>query len=294
MDLLEAAYLARRLEEKRIDHLHNPLGEGSASVAMIAAHLANIPFSLTIHGSSEWDQPMNFALGEKVRRAAFVACVCEYARSQLYRWCDLRDWPKIHLVRCGVTADFLDAPPVPVPAERRLVFVGRLVEVKGLPILIEATRRLAAEGLEFELVLVGDGPLRSMIEEQAARHGLRRHLRITGYQPPAGVRAELLAARAMLMTSFAEGLPVVMMESLALRRPVIGPDVAGIPELIEPGVNGWLVPPGSVEKLADAMRQALTAPPDALDRMGQAGHERVARWHNQTTEARRLEALLAS
>lgn len=290
--LVEAAYLAQQLRARGVAHLHNHLGEGSAGVALLAAHLAGVPFSLTIHGSSEWDQPMNFALGLKVRRAAFVACVCEYARSQLYRWCDLKDWPKLHLVRCGVTADFLDAPPTPVPPDRRLVFVGRLHEVKGLPVLIEAARRLAAEGLEFQLVLVGDGPLRGTVEAQIAQHGLQRHVHILGYLPPAGIREQLLRSRAMVLTSFAEGLPVVMMESLALRRPVIGPWLAGIPELIEPGANGWLVPPGSVEKLADAMRAALTAPPAELDRMGHAGAARVAEWHDQAKEARRLEVLL--
>ena len=105
------------------------------------------------------------------------------------------------------------------------------------------------------------------------------------------VRELLVSSRGLVLPSFAEGLPVTIMESLALGRPVVTTAIAGIPELVEPGVTGWLVPAGSVEHLVDAMRAALTAPPSEMDRMGSAGAARVARQHDASTEAAHLVAL---
>ena len=158
--LMEAAFLARRLRERGVGHLHDHIGEGSAAVAMLAASLAEVPYSLTIHGPDEFDIPTLLALDEKVRRSAFTVAISEFARSQLYRWSRSADWPKVHVVRCGVDADFLGRESVPAPEARRLVSVGRLAEQKGQLVLVEAAAILAAEGHDFEVVLVGDGPMR--------------------------------------------------------------------------------------------------------------------------------------
>jgi colanic acid/amylovoran biosynthesis glycosyltransferase len=120
---------------------------------------------------------------------------------------------------------------------------------------------------------------------------LQNHIEITGWASGEEVQQQLLASRAMVLPSFAEGLPVVIMEALALNRPVISTYVAGIPELVEPGVCGWLVPPGSAELLADAMRSALESPLEKLEEMGKAGAERVAQQHNAALEAKKLVAL---
>ena len=192
---------------------------------------------------------------------------------------------------CGVDADFLVHPHVPIPAAPRLVCIGRLSEQKGHLLLIEAASKLAVTGLDFKLVFVGDGPLRSEIEQQIAQLKLQNNIEITGWASSDEVREQLLASRAMVLPSFAEGLPVVIMESLALNRPVISTYVAGIPELVEPGVCGWLVPPGSAEILAVAMRAALEAPLEKLEEMGKAGAQRVAQQHNVDLEAKKLVAL---
>ena len=229
--------------------------------------------------------------GEKIRRAAFTVAVSDYGRSQLYRWSDPADWPRIHVVHCGLDGTFLDAGATAPPETPRLVCVGRLAEQKGPLLLIEAAGRLAAEGRKFELVLIGDGPLRRPIEEQIARLGLREHVRILGWQGAEAVREEILRARALVLPSFAEGLPVVLMEALALGRPVISTYVAGIPELVTPGVCGWLVPAGSVDALTEAMREALSAPPEVLERLGRAGAARAAQRHDGAVEAAKLAAL---
>jgi glycosyltransferase involved in cell wall biosynthesis len=290
--LSEAAYLAGRLQSKGVVHLHNHIGEASASVAMLTSILSGIPFSMTIHGPGEFDRPTLFGLNEKIRRASFTAAVSEFTRSQLYRWSDRDDWPKIHVVHCGLDRAFLDVVSTPIPEARRLVCVGRLAEQKGPLLLVEAAGRLAAEGLTFELVLVGDGPLRKPIEERIEQLALLEHVRLTGWQGTLAVRDEILRARALVLPSFAEGLPVVLMEALALGRPVISTYVAGIPELVVPGVCGWLIPAGSVEALTSAMRDALLAPLHDLERLGRAGAARAAQRHNGAIEAAKLAALI--
>jgi colanic acid/amylovoran biosynthesis glycosyltransferase len=291
--LLESAYLAELLAEKEVQHLHNHLAENSAVVAMLAAMFRGIPFSMTIHGPFEFDRPTLLALDLKIRHAAFVAAICEFTRSQLYRWCDWRDWRKIHVIRCGPDDDFMSAAATPVPDRPRLVNVGRLAEQKGQLLLVEAAARLREKGLDFELVLVGDGPLRDELERMIDRNDLDGYVRITGFQSSEVVREEVEAARALVLPSFAEGLPMVLMEAMALGRPVISTWIAGIPELVEPGRSGWLVPPGSIEPLVEAMAEALTADRETLERMGRAGAARVAELHDLDAEVRKLAALFA-
>jgi len=161
-------------------------------------------------------------------------------------------------------------------------------------LLLEAAARLAQEGEAFELVFVGDGELRSHIEEIVAALQLEKHVRITGWATEDRVRSEILAARALVLPSFAEGLPVVIMEALALRRPVISTYVAGIPELVETDKCGWLVPAGDVLALAQAMKTALHASPDRLLSMGEEGRRRVVERHDAAKAAAILgEAFLA-
>ena len=167
-------------------------------------------------------------------------------------------------------------------------------EQKGQILLIEAAARLRDRGLDFELVIVGDGPMREEIERLIDQFDLQGRVRITGYLSNQGVLQEILNARALVLPSFAEGLPVVIMEAMALGRPVISTHIAGIPELLEPGVNGWLVPAGAVEPLVDAMAAVLTAVPADLEAMGRAGAARVALQHNVGIEVKKLADLFAS
>jgi colanic acid/amylovoran biosynthesis glycosyltransferase len=176
----------------------------------------------------------------------------------------------------------------------RLVSVGRIVEQKGQAILIQAVARLLERGCDVKLVIVGDGPMRADIEALIDRLGLKDHVRITGYLSNQGVCDELLAARALVLPSFAEGLPGVFFEALALGRPVISTYIAAHPELIEQGVNGWLVPAGAVEPLVDAMAEALTADPAHLERMGRAGAALIAEQHDICTQAKKLASLFRS
>lgn len=290
--LVEACTLRDWLAERGIEHVHAHFGTNSAAVAMLCHAVGGPPYSLTCHGPKEFDRPEHLGLTEKIARARFVAGVSSFGRSQLYRWTRAGEWDKVHVVPCGVDQSFLDAPAVPVPAAPRLCSVGRICEQKGQLLLVRALGQLRREGRRAELVLVGDGELRATVEEQARQDGVADQLTITGWADGARVRREVQAARALVMPSFAEGLPVSIMEALALGRPVVSTYVAGIPELVTPDV-GWLVPAGSVQGLVEALRQVLDAEPARLEQMGQAGRERVRARHDIRQAARVLEALFA-
>jgi glycosyltransferase involved in cell wall biosynthesis len=292
--LAEACALRRQLMTCGARHLHAHFGSNAADIALLCHLLGGPPYSITIHGPEDFDAPRPLSLREKIHHAAFVAAVSQYARSQLYRWCALEDWNKIHVIHCGLNLEFLPPALVSIPDLPRLINIGRLSEQKGQLLLVEAAARLRDQGLEFELIIVGDGPMRGEIEQLIERFGLRKQVRITGYLSNHAVCQELQAARALVLPSFAEGLPVVIMESLAWGRPVISTYIAGIPELVEHGINGWLVPAGAVEPLVDAMTEALTADPSELERMGRAGAARVADQHDVCTETEKLAELFSS
>ncbi|BBV96714.1 MULTISPECIES: glycosyltransferase [Pseudomonas] len=288
--LAEACQVLQWLQASEAKHVHAHFGTNSTEVVMLTNQLGGPAYSFTVHGPEEFDKPQFLHMGEKVRRAAFVAAVSSYGRSQLFRWVAHEHWPKVKVVHCGLERGFHEVAPVDVPSVPRLVCVGRLCEQKGQLLLLEAARQLAAQSIDFELVLAGDGEMRQQIEALIARHGLQQRVRITGWISSAQVREEILGARALVLPSFAEGLPVVIMEAMALRRPVLTTYVAGIPELVRPGENGWLFPAGAVDELAEAMADCLCQPADVLQRMGEAAYQRVLQRHDIDTEAARLAA----
>lgn len=289
--LLEACWAVPRIRRHGARHLHAHFGTNSAQVAMLVHELCGIPYSFTAHGPDEFDMPKSIGLGEKIRRCAFAVAVSAYGRSQMLRWVGQEHWSKVKVVHCGIERSFHDVAPVPVPEAPRLVCVGRLTPQKGQLLLVEAAALLVRAGLEFEIVLAGDGEMRPQVEAAIARHGLGNRIRITGWIDGDQVRREMQAARALVLPSFAEGLPVVIMEAMALRRPVITTYVAGIPELVVPEETGWLVPAGSVADLVQAMKSCLSTPLAAMDDMGGQARARVLQRHDVDREALKLAVL---
>lgn len=285
--LLEACLLWRWLQAAGISHIHAHFGTNSATVAMLCASLGNISYSFTVHGPEEFDRPDTIALPEKIKRASFVVAISSYGKSQLYRWCNVEQWPKIQVVHCALAADYLKQEITPVPDVPQFVCVGRLCEQKGQLLLVQAVQHLRNKGVTVKLVLVGDGELRSPIENLIQRYQLTDQITITGWASGAVVQHHLLTSRVMVLPSFAEGLPVVIMEAFALGRPVISTYVAGIPELVKPGVSGWLVPAGSIPDLVEAMQAALEINCDRLTAMAAAGQQAVQQ-HNAQQEAQKL------
>ncbi len=290
----EACALWRIVRRKGVTHVHAHFGTNATMVAMIAASFGGLTFSFTVHGPGEFDSPEGISLGEKVARASFVAAITDFARSQTYRWSHPAHWHKVHVVRCGVDEQFLDEPLAPPPDAPRLVCVGRLGRSKGHAILIEACARLVAEGQRFEVRLVGDGELRELFESMVRERDLADTVVFLGWKSGDSVRDELLDSRALVLPSFGEGLPVVIMEALALARPAIATQIAGIPELVATGETGWLVTSGSVDALVAAMREALTLPPSRLFELGRAGRARVEARHDARREAEKLAKLFHS
>lgn len=272
-------------------HVHAHFGTNSAEVVMLAHALGGPPYSFTVHGPEEFDKPQFLKLHEKVGQAAFVVAISSFGRSQLCRWVPHADWDRIKVVHCGLEAAFHDVPAALVPDIPRIVCVGRLCEQKGQLLLVEAVSRLVRKGLPLELVLAGDGEMREEITRLITRHKLEKHVRITGWIASDQVREEILAARALALPSFAEGLPVVIMEAMALRRPVLTSYIAGIPELVRDGEHGWLFPAGDIDALADALEDFLATSPQALAAMGEAARAQVLRRHAIDVEAAKLARL---
>ena len=289
--LAEAAALARRLRAQRVDHLHAHFGTNPAMVARIAGKLSGIPYSFTVHGPDEFDAPAALDLRGKIADSAFCVGISSYGRSQLMRWSAFADWTKIEVVRCGVDESFLaERDHSRLPDVPYLCAVARLSGQKGIPLLIEAAARLVNVGKSFRLTLVGDGEMRPEIEAMIHRLDLQDVVTITGWASSEKVIDHLLGSRAMVLPSFAEGLPVVIMEALALERPVVVTAIAGTPELVDEQC-GWLMPAGSIEALVEAMAAVIDAPIDRLAAMGRVGRERVLARHDSRANGRQLNAL---
>ena len=290
--LAEACRIVPWMAAHGARHLHAHFGTNSTEVAMLANILGGPSYSFTVHGPEEFDKPEFLWLAEKIRRSAFVVGVSSFGRSQLFRWAAATDWPKVQVVHCGIDPDFHAVPVRPIPAAPRLVCVGRLCEQKGQMLLVHAVKAVVARGLAIHLVLAGDGEMRPAIEALISESGLQDHISITGWIDGDRVREEMLSARALVLPSFAEGLPVVVMEAMALRRPVLSTFIAGIPELVRTGETGWLFPAGDVDELSKMLEVCLSTSPEQLQAMGEAGYRRVLERHAIDTEAAKLSRLI--
>ncbi len=290
--LLEAARLCIWLRQSGAAHLHAHFGTNSAEVAMLAHLLGGPGFSFTVHGPEEFDKPQFLGLATKIEAARFVVAISSFGRSQLWRWLPADAWHKVQVVHCGLDADsFISAESAAPSPSMRLVCVGRLCEQKGQLLLLEAASLVAVDHPTFELVLAGDGEMRTALEQAIAARGLQSKVRITGWIDSSTVRTEILAARGLVLPSFAEGLPVVLMEAMAMARPVISTQIAGIPELVRPGQDGWLVAAGDVQALAQAMRECLASSPERLVAMGRSALAQVTERHHIDQQAALLRSL---
>ncbi|MCH9682386.1 MAG: glycosyltransferase family 4 protein [Deltaproteobacteria bacterium] len=284
----EALLLLEEMKRQDIDHVHVHFGTNPAAVAQIMRVMGGPTYSFTVHGPDELDSPKGYSLGPKIADSAFVVAITDFCAGQLRRWVGHDHWHKIQVVHCTVGDEFFaEARPVD-PASKALCCVGRLSAQKGQLLLVEAFADAIDRGVDAELVLAGDGDMRAEIEAYAAKRGVSDRLRITGWISGDQVRAEILASRALVLPSFAEGLPMVIMEAFALQRPVLSTYIAGIPELVVDGENGWLIPSGSASRICDAIVELMKTPVDKLDQMGRHGCEAVKRQHYTPTETTKL------
>ena len=291
---LEAGVLAAHLRRRGVRHLHNHFVNSNCTVAMLAAAMAGIGYSFTLHGPADLIDPAGWRLDVKLARARFAACISHYARSQAMLHTDPACWDRLRIVRCGVLPARYAATTTADGARTTgpdLLFVGRLAPVKGLRVLVEAFGRVLATHPSARLTLIGDGPDRATLEALAAPLG--GAVRFTGYLSQQAVADALAGCDLFVLPSFAEGVPVVLMEAMASARPVVATRITGVPELVEDGTSGLLVPPGDPEALADAIA-TLVADPEARARMGAAGRARVTASFDVDREAARLKGLFAA
>lgn len=284
--LIEGAHIAARCQKLGVQHIHAHFGTNSAAVALLSHKAGGPRYSFTVHGPEEFDAPVALSLDEKIRHAAFAVAISSFGRSQLCRWSEVEDWQKIKVVHCGIEpARFPE--PAPLPEKFDLVAIGRFCEQKGFPLLIEALAIAARKHPGLHLTLVGDGPLRGEIEALIERHTLRRHVTLTGWLTESQVRLQLAAAQALVLPSFAEGLPVVLMEAMAAGRPVLATAIAGVPELVT-RETGWIVAAGEATVLAEGLDAIAATPHERLIAMGRAARERVLARHHIDREATKL------
>ena len=300
--LAEACRLKELTARAGVAHLHAHFGTNPAAVARLCHLLGGPTYSFTVHGPEEFDRPIHLSLSSKVADARFVAGVSSFGKSQLMRWLHRGLWDKVAVVPCGLDGDWLGADPEATPdgdaslasggsasgggggggggpASDLLVCVGRLCEQKGQHLLVEAVDRLTRRGVSVRLRLIGDGPMRAGLEAAARERGIADRVEFTGNATAEAIRGHLRECRGFVLPSFAEGLPVVIMEALAMRRPVVSTYVAGIPELVDPAC-GHLVPAGDVDGLTEAMEALLAEPPERIEEMGAEGRRRVAERHD--------------
>lgn len=285
---VEAVQLAHWIVQGGYTHLHCHFGNPGSNTAWLAARLAGVPFSMTLHGI-DMDEPERFRLPEKIADATFTACISQFGKAKMMYVTPPSEWARIRVVRCG-----LQGLPEPTPAppgdSGKLVCVARLSVEKGHLILFEALAALRDEGVNFSCTLVGDGPMRAELEARVAALDLSDRIIFAGAQPPAQVAGFYAAADAAVLASFGEGIPLVLMEAMAHGRPVVSTRVGGIPELVEPGVTGLLVAPGSVREMTTALRTILRDPASARA-MGERGREAVLQRFSIDVAAERLEQL---
>lgn len=257
---VEACQVAHWCRTDKIDHIHAHFGTNSTMVVMLAYCLGGPSYSFTVHGPEEFDKPQFIALNEKIAQSTFVVAISYYGRAQLWRWIDISLWPKVKVVHCGLAATSFNSSDELKPFENQILCVGRLCEQKGQLLLLQAIAKLRDQGLSVSLILAGDGPMRRDLEALIKHYDLQQQVTITGWIDNAQVQQLLKQSQLMVLPSFAEGLPVVIMEAMAAGCPVISTYIAGIPELIKSGVNGFLVHAGDVQALAQAIKQCLTMP----------------------------------
>lgn len=288
---LEAIVLKQQTALDGIDHLHTHFSTNSATVALLAHKMGGPRYSMTIHGPDELFEMKENGLVEKVRHARFVVAITQYCRDVVDAETAGQFSDKIHIVHCGLDMSEFEQPDN-VPDNKTLICVGRLCKAKAQTLLIEALHQIVEKHPDVILVLIGDGEERPAVEDAIARLDLQDYVEMVGWKSNSEVHQALRQNRAMVLPSLAEGLPIVIMESFALGRPVVTTRICGIPELVDASC-GWLADPGDVETLVDCLDAVLSKSPDELTKMGMIGRNRVLESHDQNKSSEQLRNLIS-
>jgi glycosyltransferase involved in cell wall biosynthesis len=291
-----AALAAKHCKEQGIRHLHGQFGLAPATIAWFASEILNFrrgtsTWSFTIHGFQDFVNEAESRLDLKAAAASFVVCVSDFTKSQLCRVADPRHWKRFHVIRCGI-----DLAPFPLRRARfprevpRITILGRLSPEKGHAVLLEAVRKLADINLLTEIEIIGDGPFEAAIRRQAADLGIEQRVVYSGELQPHAVADRLADADIFCMASFAEGLPISIMEAMAIGVPVVTTWVGGIPELAVHDETALTVPPGNSDALAAAIKRLVDDIP-LRERLITSARAAVERRHSRQTNGAQLAGM---
>ncbi len=291
MYLTEALMVGVWMEQRQLRHLHAHLGSQAATIALFVKTIHGHGYSITVHGPDEFYNAPGQYLTQKVIAADFICCISHFARSQLMKLSPYDHWSKLEVSRLGVDPQVFSPRPFnPEPGIFEIICVGRLTPAKGQHILIEAVARLRDQGRRLQLRLVGDGEDRASLERQSRRLELENHIIFEGAVNQDRIRELYARADAFAIPSFAEGIPVVLMEAMAMEIPCVTTRITGIPELIEHGRDGLLTAPSDVGGLADAIAK-LMDDPQLRQRLGKNGRQRVLRDYDLSINVERLAGI---
>lgn len=283
---LEAGILARESSKRQINHLHNHFGDSSGTVTMLAAVIGGFTYSITVHGPDLFFEPYRWAIGEKFKHALFTICISNFCRSQCMLFGPKDTWSRMYIVHCSLNVSLFE-PVTHQQLGTKLLYVGRLAAVKGLEVLLTSLAKLKSTHPNIILTLVGDGQDRSDLEQLTAELGLTKQVNFVGYKSQAEIRQYLQNTDVFVLPSFAEGVPVSLMESMATGVPVVATQVGGVGELVKDGVNGYLVPPGDADSLAEKI-SLLLADVDLRNKLGQVSRQTIEQDFNIAVETQKL------
>ena len=283
----EAGVLLRWMKNHDMNHVHVHFANPAATVAMIADTYGTISFSVSVHGPDVFYNVDTILLAEKVKRARAVRCISYYCRSQLMRLVSHDLWDKFHIVRCGIDPARFAPRPDPENEVAEILCLGRLVPAKGQHILLEACGLLNQRSIPFHLTYVGGGEDGESLEALARTLGIQDQVEFTGAVGQDEVHAYYDRADLFVLASFAEGVPVVLMEAMAKEVVSVSTGITGIPELIEDGVDGVLVPPSHVEGLADKLKE-LIENPELRSKLGRQGRIKVMEMYDLERNCRQM------
>lgn len=296
--LPKAVKFALDMQKEGVEHVHAHFCTHPAVAALIIHRLTGIPFSFTAHGSDlHVERRM---LCRKIAAAAFAVTISDFNKKVMVEECHGAYAEKIHVVHCGIDPDyFVPKEAIDRDGPLKIICVASLEEVKGHRYLIEACRKLRDHDLPFQCDFVGDGPLREKIVAQIKEHSLETQVVLRGMQPRQQVMNMMRAADVKVLASVPtaqgkrEGIPVVLMEAMAVGLPVISTRLSGIPELVQDGDTGILVEPGDSDGLAAAL-QKLAGNARLRRHMGLQGRELILRAFHLHKNTGRLAQLIAS
>ncbi|HZD49241.1 MAG TPA: glycosyltransferase family 4 protein [Silvibacterium sp.] len=293
MYLTEALMVGVWMERNGQRHVHAHLGQQAATVGMYVRRVFNVGLSMTVHGPDEFYDAQGQYLAEKVAAADFVVCISFFARSQLMKFSPYEHWSKLVVSRLGVDPAVFEPRPAREPSDTfEILCVGRLTPSKGQHILIDTVGRLVAQGRRVRLRIIGAGPDASSLEKSATALRESGAVIFEGAVNQDRIRGFYSTADVFCLPSFAEGIPVVLMEAMAMEIPCVSTQIAGIPELIRNGVDGLLVAASDIDGLTDALAR-LMDDPALRERLGRSGRQRVLEHYNLQSNVEKLAAIFA-